>query len=151
MNWYRKKLAYRGNIPKAWDIDERMRDPYRPRKDTLTMPGDEDISGGLGTRARGKDYPSDFSADSDMYDEQKKNDIPGEEVIMDLPAWEGIPAGALADPEDGISLNRQVMEDLSNPPPPVGPHNMQSARKKSPPSKRLSEDIFDYVRSNQKS
>ena len=77
MNWYKKiKLAHRGNIPKAWDLDNMLGDPYKkhyidPSED-LTTPGDEEFSGGFGTRFRGKLMPKDFSSTSDgEYELQK--------------------------------------------------------------------------------
>ena len=135
------------------DWDERTTDPYIGQKNKLTIPSDEDTSGGLGTRFRGESSPKNFSEESEsLYEKQRKDDIPGEEVIMDMPPSTGIPPGALADPSDPISENYRIMDQLSEPKQtPIGPFNMPHGFvKKKPVFNRLTDDVFDYVLRNKK-
>ena len=149
MNWYNKiKLSFRGNTPRAFDLDEKSRDPYK--KDPQMTAGDEEIGGGLGSRFRGKNMPKDFGGDSEEeYSAQKETDIPVSDHIFDEMPNEGIPPGELADPEDPISRNRRIMEQLDHPgKEPVGIHNMNS--NKVIPGSPKPNSIFDNILKNQK-
>jgi len=159
MNWYKKiKLSHRGNIPKAWDLDNILEDPYKkhyldPSKD-LTTPGDEEFSGGFGTRFRGKLMPKDFSSTSDgEYELQKKDDLETREHMMNItPPNTGIEDGVLADPEDPTSRNYRIMDKLFNPKKePQGIYNMNSEKNVPGPYKSPDHNnIFDFVAKRQK-
>ena len=151
MNWYKKikKLSFRGNTPRAFDLDERLQDPYKKQeKDILVTPGTEELSGGFGTRFRGLDSPIDFSSRSrDTYEKQTHNDIPTREHVMNEPPSEGIPPGELADPQDVISRNYRIMDKLDNPyQEPKGPHNMNQDKVIFGPRN----NVFEKVRIKQR-
>ena len=149
MNWYNKlKLSFRGNTPRAFDLDERSRDPYK--KDPQMTAGDEEVGGGFGSRFRGKDMPKGFSRNSDdEYSEQKEKDIPVSDHINDEMPNEGIPPGELADPEDPISRNYRIMDQLDNPKKePIGIHNMNSD--KVIPGSPEPNSIFESIYKKQK-
>jgi len=159
MNWYKKiKLSHRGNIPKAWDLDNMFEDPYRKHRidpsEDLTTPADEEFGGGLGTRFRGSLMPKDFSAISDgEYALQKNNDLETREHMMNVtPPNTGIEDGVLADPEDPTSRNYRIMDKLFDPKKePQGVHNMNSGKNVPGPYKSpKSNNVFDYVVKKQK-
>ncbi len=113
------KVADRSGTPRFWDRDDfsdpylRQRqkgiDPGSGRSQKLVNPFDEDVGGGLGTRVRGKGFPSDFSSE-DTYELQKQMDIPGsrDNLLENPPLAESL-GGDFVDPIDALS--RMNMEN----------------------------------------
>ena len=117
------KVSHRGNLEKSNPFYQMDQDnPYlrqndgvganNGRGDNLTRPGDEDISGGLGTRFRGKLSPRDISRNSDdTYEQQREQDIPGshDDLLHNPPVKDDLD-GWFYDPEDALSTRRQNEE-----------------------------------------
>jgi len=124
------------------DLDER-KDPYRSRSVgdgkgfDLTRPGDEQtigrpggMGGGLGTRFRGKNAPTDFSQHSeDEYSSQKDEDIPVtdhhllDEYVL-KPKSDATELISFYDTEGPFMAD--ILDNRKN--EPVGPHNMDKIK-----------------------
>ena len=136
------KIARRGTgYPEAFTPpDKKEENPYI--QSPIMIPGDEVAQGGFGTRARGKEFPTGFSASEDL-GQQREQDIPNSRhMFIDEPTTmgEGVNDGTFYDPDSPLSTENMIAEELfSTRPTPVGPHNMQKYR-----------SVFDRVRRNQK-
>ena len=139
------KVSFRGSFPRISDPDQK--DPYKPKKqedgegfDVQMRPGDEDLSGGFGTRFRGHGSPTDFE-EGDDYETQRENNIPNSNHMFlndngERPIGEGVNDGTFTDEDSPFSVEKQMlMNPNSDKEEVIGPHNMQTFR-----------GIFDRVR-----
>jgi len=123
-NWF--KIAYRGNIPKMEDPDERTSNPYQPSNDILTTP-----SMPAGRTQKRKGYPDNYSAWEDKQSDENVADLPHEPVLMDNDP----PPGEGANDERFVSdVDKLKVIPESE---PFGPHNMQNRPK--------SDEFFDII------
>jgi DNA-directed RNA polymerase subunit RPC12/RpoP len=152
------KLSFRGNFPKINDPD----DPYRKKQpgdgtgwDGQMRAGDEDMSG-FGTRFRGQDMPTDFSAKERSGDDTFKKDLPysehaflGEDSLQggtgltenargEQPLGEG-PGEAFFDDESSLSRSNRLSDNNEA----IGPHNMQTFKNVN---KQRFKTVWDKVR-----
>lgn len=158
------KVSHRGNMEKMnpfYQMDED--DPYIRQKDgpsgqndgrgsKLTSPADEETSGGLGTRFRGKLAPRDFSSNSEeTYENQRKEDIPGsyDDLLHNPPLKDDLD-GWFYDPKDPLSTKRQLEEKRKFPEQSIeGGLRKQRNQDKRPPRKN-DDSIFGRIKRKQK-
>ena len=87
----------------------------------------------MGTRARGKGFPSGFSASDDL-EKQREQDIPiSRHTLIDdeQPVGEGVNDGTFFDSDSPLSTENMIAEELfntkpTNAPPPFPPQNTHS-------------------------
>ena len=120
------KVATRSGTPTSWDPDrpdpyermnQRSTDTSKGKGYKMNTPGDEhDMGGsGLGTRFRGGLAPRDWSATSEEYQDQIKEDIPGSNYDLSQSAPEQQDTERyrwFSDPEDALSMTKKVNDDL---------------------------------------
>jgi ribosomal protein L37E len=159
------KVSHRGNIPKMnpfyqWD----QGDPYLRQKDrasgnnsgsgsNLTRPSDEESSGGLGSRFRGKDAPSGFSQDSDEYDQQQSDDVPSShDDLLSNPPKKDYLDGWFFDPQDPLST-RGLMDEKRKGHEHTVENRLRVERNKGGDKgvrPRIDDNVFNRIKSKQK-
>lgn len=159
-------VANRGTgYPNIW---ERDRDDQKKRRGPfsntdgegydLTRKDDEDWQGsGMGGRARGKLFPTDFSSDSEEYEEQRKKDIPGSlddgeiNVPGDIAADRSYQiSGEFADPIDPLSRSQQMSRDLNSKKMPTLENQLGRSRVDKSQDIKRTDSIYDRIALKQK-
>jgi hypothetical protein len=137
LNWYKQVLADRGT-PRAFDLEERIRDPYKssPKVDPA---GYHQLGGKERTG-----YPRGTQAVDEEEDPHNIRNLEDSENLMLIDPEPGIGQGAgynkmepFTDPVD--KLNR-----MNETPDPTGPHNMPSPLP-SAPNRLTDKDVYDWV------
>lgn len=157
------KVAHRGNYPRTHPLNQLDEgDPYARQNDdgassnngrggNLTRPGNEETSGGLGTRFRGTGSPTDFSRNSDdTYENERKQDIPGshDDLLHNPPIKDDL-GGWFYDPEDPLSTLSEITEDQKYPRQSLE-GNLRKSRHAGNSLKRINDDsIFSRISKKQ--
>jgi len=140
INWYKKVLADRGT-PRAWDLDEKSRDPYKssPKVDPAGWHN-------LGGNERAG-YPQGTQAVKDEEDPQNIRNIEDESHSLFIDQEEGFGQGSGYSKQEPFSSEEDKLYKMDEVPEPIGPHNMTNSAPST--QKRLkNNDVYNLVSRN---